>query len=97
MTPEDRKEMALELLQMAVDGTAHEALDRFLTPNFVHHNPDVPAGTEALASAMREDAEKVPDKRLNVQHVLSEGDRVAIHFHFDGHFDGAITCNHNNN
>ena len=81
MTPEDRKKTAVELIQMAVDGTAHEALDRFVTPGFKHHNPDVPSGIGALRRAMRDDAKKVPNKRLDVKHVLSDGDVVAVHFH----------------
>ncbi|MFQ5919841.1 MAG: ester cyclase [Thermoplasmata archaeon] len=81
MTPEDRKRTAVELLQMAVDGTAHEVVSRFLTPDFKHHNPDVPAGIKALTRAMRDDAEKVPNKRLDVRHVLVDGELVAVHSH----------------
>lgn len=81
MTPEKRKETAVELLRLAAAGTAHEAVDRFLTPDFKHHNPDVPAGTRALTEAMQADAKKVPNKRLDIKHVLADGELVAIHFH----------------
>ncbi|MFQ5907731.1 MAG: nuclear transport factor 2 family protein [Thermoplasmata archaeon] len=81
MTPEERKATAVELLKLAAAGTAHEAVDRFLTPDFKHHNPDVPAGTEALTEAMRVDAENVPNKQLDIKHVLAEGELVTIHFH----------------
>ncbi len=81
MTPEERKEIAVELLQLAAAGTAHEVTDRFLTHDFRHHNPDFPAGMEAIMEAMRADAKNVPNKRLDIKHVLAEGELVAIHFH----------------
>ncbi len=31
--------------------------------------------------AMRADAKNVPNKRLDIKHVLAEGELVAIHFH----------------
>lgn len=85
MTPEERIETAVTLLQLAGAGTAHEQLDRFLTPDFKHHNPAVAAGSAALAEAMRVDAENVPNKRLDIKKVLSDGDLVTILFHVVRH------------
>ncbi|MFQ5986646.1 MAG: ester cyclase [Thermoplasmata archaeon] len=81
MTPEERKQTAVELLQLAAAGTAHGATDRFLTPDFKHHNPHVPAGIGPLTEAMRADAKNVPNKRLDIKHVLAVGELVALHFH----------------
>lgn len=81
MTIKEQKKTAVELLRMAAAGTAHRALDRFLSPSFKHHNPHVPSGMKALTRAMQDDAKSAPNKRLDIKHVLADGDFVAVHFH----------------
>ena len=50
-----------------------------VTPGFRHHNPGFEAGALALKVAMAENAIRNPDKRLDVQRALEDGDYVAIH------------------
>jgi predicted SnoaL-like aldol condensation-catalyzing enzyme len=46
---------------------------------FRHHNPFFSAGPEALMAAMEENVAKNPDKVLDVQRALEDGDLVAVH------------------
>jgi predicted SnoaL-like aldol condensation-catalyzing enzyme len=50
-----------------------------VTPGFRHHNPHFAAGADALKVAMAENAIRNPDKRLDMQHALEDGDFVALH------------------
>ena len=74
----DKKELAQLFLQRAAFGSVDEAF-AMVTPEFRHHNPYFAAGAEALRDAMAESSLKNPDKRLDVQRVLEDGDFVAIH------------------
>ena len=72
------KETALLFLQRAAFGSVEEAF-RMVTPDFRHHNPYFAAGADALKVAMAENAIRNPDKRLDVQRSLEDGDFVAVH------------------
>lgn len=50
-----------------------------VTADFRHHNPYFDAGALALKVAMAENAIQNPDKRLDVQRALEDGDFVAVH------------------
>ena len=73
-----RKDIAGLFLQRAAFGSVDEAF-AMVTPGFRHHNPNFAAGADALKVAMAQNAIKLPDKRLDVQRVLEDGDFVAIH------------------
>jgi predicted SnoaL-like aldol condensation-catalyzing enzyme len=75
----DRKQAAISFLKLAASGNVNEAYGNYLSPNFRHHNPYFRAETESLKAGMAEAAAKFPDTTLEVQHVLEEGDLVAVH------------------
>ena len=72
-------DVAVEFLQMAATGHAREAMERFGSPTFFHHNPWFRADADSLATAMDENARANPGKSLQVQHTIAEGDLVAVH------------------
>ena len=73
-----RKDQALAFLQRAAFGSVDEAF-AMVAPGFRHHNPYFAAGAEALKAAMGENAIKHPDKTLEVQRALEDGDYVMVH------------------
>jgi predicted SnoaL-like aldol condensation-catalyzing enzyme len=72
-------DIAVEFLRTAATGNAGEAMERFASPDFVHHNPWFPDDAAALAAGMDENARAYPEKRLDVQRTIAEGDLVAVH------------------
>jgi predicted SnoaL-like aldol condensation-catalyzing enzyme len=74
-----RKQDAEQFLELASGGRASEAFERFAAPSFKHHNPHFPAEARPLAEAMEENARQNPDKKLEVQHTIEDGDLVAVH------------------
>jgi len=72
-----RKEAAVQFLKLVVSGRTNEAYERYVDVGGRHHNPYFPAGFPALRQAMAEN----PAWRLEVKHVLADGDLVAVHSH----------------
>ena len=75
----DRKQAAVRFLQLVVDGRIEEAYREHVEAQGKHHNPFVPAGFAALRQAMDNNQAQFPNKQLTVEHVLGDGDLVAVH------------------
>lgn len=74
-----RKAAAVGFLQMVVAGKIHEAYDKYISPDFIHHNPYFKGDRHSLMTAMEENERVNPGKMLEVQHVVEEGDIVMVH------------------
>lgn len=74
-----RKERALAFLNLVVERKVAEAYDRYTDPGGRHHNVHFPAGFPSLRRAMEEAHARFPDTTLDVQHVVGDGDLVAVH------------------
>ncbi len=75
------KEVATEFQTMIVAGNIDEAYEKYVDMNGRHHNAYFPAGFESLKKAMKENHQQFPDKHLKIQHVLGDGELVAVHSH----------------
>lgn len=74
-----RKESAVSFLKLAASGSVRTAYERHIAPDFVHHNPYFRSDAKSLMHGMEENAARFPDKLLEVQHALEDGDFVAVH------------------
>jgi predicted SnoaL-like aldol condensation-catalyzing enzyme len=75
----DLKAAATEFMRLVAAGEVDEAYARYVSPTFRHHNPFFRGDAKSLREAMQENARKNPNKILEVQRALQEGDLVAIH------------------
>jgi predicted SnoaL-like aldol condensation-catalyzing enzyme len=73
------KEAATEFLRLVAAGKVREAYSKYIGPGFRHHNAFFPGDAESLMVAMEENAVKNPNKVLEVQRALQDGDLVAVH------------------
>jgi steroid delta-isomerase-like uncharacterized protein len=69
-----------------------DALDELLTADFTRHCPATP-GVEVncpddFKRFMRQDIASVPDARVEVRHLLAEGDMVAVWANYSGTQEG---------
>ena len=78
MTSHSLKDAAVNFLTLAATGKVQEAYERHVAPGFRHHNPYFRGDAESLMLAMEENAVQNPDKILEVQMALQDGDRVAV-------------------
>jgi predicted SnoaL-like aldol condensation-catalyzing enzyme len=74
-----RKAIAISFLKLASLGNVREAYEKHIAPDFRHHNPYFKGDAESLKKGMAENAAKFPNKILEVQRALEDGDLVAIH------------------
>lgn len=74
-----KKEMAVSFLEMAALGRIREAYEKFVHPEFRHHNAYFKGDRESLLLAMEESEKNMPNKSMEVLHVFEEGDLVAVH------------------
>lgn len=75
------KEKAVSFLQLVASGQIREAYERYIGPNFRHHNPFFRGDADSLMLAMEENAIKNPDKIFQIKHVIGEDDMVAVQSH----------------
>src|SRR5262245_35968605 len=75
----DRKEAATTFLKMASAGEVGEAYEKYIAPNFIHHNQYFKGDRESLRSAMAEAHAKSPNKLIDVKRVFEDGAFVVTH------------------
>ncbi len=72
------KDAAVEFLKLAASGSVREAYEKHVGPGFRHHNPFFRGDAAALMEAMEQNAAKNPNKILEVQSAIQEGQLVAV-------------------
>ncbi len=70
------KEIAASFLKLAGGGKVREAYERFVAPEFIHHNQYFPGDRESLRNAMQEAHQKSPNKTIEVRKTYQDGDVV---------------------
>lgn len=73
------KEAAVSFLRMVVSGKVREAFRAYVGPGLRHHNPYFKGDAESLMAAMEENNVQSPNKVLEVQRTLEDGELVAVH------------------
>jgi len=86
-----QKQIAVRFLELAAAGEVDEAYSNYTAPNFKHHNPYYADDATSLKEGMRESAIETPNKVFDVQHVIEEGDLVAVHSKLEMQMNGLTT------
>jgi len=61
------------------------AAERYITPDYIQHNPMVPSGREAFVNAFRNIFAQRPQRSSTIHRVIAEGDLVVVHVHSRSH------------
>ena len=88
------KDKAVEFLKLASSGKVRDAYEKFVHPNFLHHNAYFKGDRESLLIAMEENVQKFPGKKYKVLRALEDGDLVTVHGKVTGVFDKAWSVIH---
>ena len=75
----NHKERAISFLRLASSGNVREAYEKYVHPDFRHHNPYFPGDRASLLAGMEESAVKFPKKEFEAVRALEDGDLVAVH------------------
>ncbi len=74
-----KKEAAVSFLKTAGLGNPREACEKFVAPNFIHHNQYFKGDRDSLMSAMIEAHQKSPNRLIDVKQVFEDGNTVVTH------------------
>ena len=86
-----QKQIAVRFLELAAAGEVDEAYSNYTAPNFKHHNPYYAGDANSLKEGMRESAAETPNKFFEVQHVIEDGNLVAVHSKIEMQMNGLTT------
>ena len=78
-TTASKKEAAEEFLRLVAKGEIRQAYEKFIAPDFRHHNAGFEGDADSLMTAMEENHAAHPHKVLEIQRSLEDGEHVAIH------------------
>ena len=78
MNSHSLKDAAIEFLTLVASGKVSEAYEKHIAAGFRHHNPHFHGNAASLKEAMQANATRNPNKVLEVQRALQEGDQVAV-------------------
>lgn len=74
-----KKEAAVSFLKMAGGGDVRAAYEKFVAPEFIHHNQYFKGDRQSLMLAMEEASKHSPNKSIDVKRVYEDGDTVITH------------------
>src|SRR3954469_3195389 len=75
------KNTAISFMRLITAGQVRDAYEKYVAPDFRHHNAWFPGDRASLLQGMEENAAQVPGKSLDVKRTLEDGDLVAVHSH----------------
>ena len=84
------KKTVLDFYQQMFGDKDTAAVDKYILPNYIQHNPEVADGSEAFKSAAVEWFRGAPKTKIDVKHIAAEGDLVFLHVK-DKNANGAET------
>jgi predicted SnoaL-like aldol condensation-catalyzing enzyme len=85
MNNDPYKEIAVHFLKLSAKGQSRQAFALYVWEEFKHHNAHFKGDAETLMIAMEDNARKNPDKTLDIQRTLHDGNLVAVHSHVRQH------------
>ncbi len=75
------KDSVAQFLKLLSANQVRTAYEKFVAPDFIHHNQYVKAGREDLLLAMEEAHRENPNTRIDIKHLYEDGDTVISHSH----------------
>src|ERR1700745_1323365 len=81
---EANKRLCRELIEEVWNKRQPAAVDRYLAPNFVEHNPNIPPGLEGRKQFITAVQAGFSDYHGEIEHVIAEGDMVVTRILWTG-------------
>ncbi|WP_314241223.1 ester cyclase [Empedobacter tilapiae] len=86
---ESNKEIVLKFYQQMFGDKDLRAVDKYIAPEYIQHNPTVADGSAAFKKAAEVWFKDAPKNKIDVQHIAAEGDLVFLHIK-DTNLDGSL-------
>jgi predicted SnoaL-like aldol condensation-catalyzing enzyme len=79
-TASENKAVVLAYLDLMINQRrVGEAMERYVAPEYVQHNPKMPGGRDATTAALEALSKGLPDLVMEVKRTVAEGDMVVVH------------------
>jgi predicted SnoaL-like aldol condensation-catalyzing enzyme len=75
------KQIAQEFLINASGGTVRSYFEKYVHPDFKHHNVFFKGDAQTLLEAIEANARNNPHKSFEIKRTLQDGNLVAVHSH----------------
>lgn len=75
----NKKEAAIDFLQLAGTGKVKEAYAKYIAPDFIHHNQYFKSDRLSLLEAMEQAHQMSPNESIEVNHCYQDGETVITH------------------
>ncbi len=75
------KKNAISFYRMAYEGDPKKAVELFVGPEYIQHNPLVGDGKEPFIEYFEKMAREYPNKSIEFVRAIAEGNLVALHTH----------------
>ena len=85
---EANKKLVRTLIDEVMNKRQLDAVDRYLAPDFVEHNPNLPQGLEGRKRFVAAVLAGFSDYRGEIVEILAEGDKVVVRTQWSGTQDG---------
>jgi predicted SnoaL-like aldol condensation-catalyzing enzyme len=77
---ERNKQIVVEFYELAFNAKQpRQAVERYVGPQYIQHNPQAPDGAEAFVGFVTQFAEQFPELSIEIKRVVGEGDIVVTH------------------
>ena len=67
--------------QVFIQHHTKEAAEKYLTPSYIQHNPNVATGRQPFVDFFIPFFAKNPEARAEIKRIIAEGDLVTLHVH----------------
>ena len=91
MSAEQNKALVRRLVEEVINQGNASVIDELLIPDFVEHEelpPGIPPGREAPKAMFTMLRSAFPDIKATIEHLVAEGDEVAVHMTWTGTHSG---------
>jgi len=91
MSAEQNKTVIKKLFDEIMNARKFDAIKDVISSNFTHHGiPNAKGGPDGFREVMEQFTSAFPDMKINLEHIIADGDMVATRGHWTGTNNGSF-------
>ena len=91
MANDQNKKLVEQIFNEVMNNRNFTLIDKLIAPNYVNHGiPDAKTGPEGFKQVIQQFLDGFPDMKINVEHIVADGDLVATRGYWTGTNKGSF-------